>query len=313
VPHSVHEDDPMQRIRKARAGLTPSLRKVADLVLAQPDLVERCSAAELARHAGTSQAAVTRFCQAVGLDGYQGLLLDLARERGRRSGDALFGPNVAGSRSGHTELSTDIRPDHDLDHVIAVVTSADVRALQETARSLDHQALERAAQALAHAARIDVYGVGGSWALASDVETRLFSIGCPARSWNEVHAAVTSAALLTAADVAIGISDSGSTREIYEPLDQARRRGATTIALTRDQSSPLAQLADVSLTVTGSATGFRDGPMASRHSQLLIVDCLYVRIAQLTFGRASAARALTEHIPLDHVVDVEPHRRRRRA
>lgn len=308
----LHDDDPAQLIRQVRAGLTPSLRKVADLVLAQPDLVEQCSAAELARRAGTSQAAVTRFCQALGLDGYQGLLIELARDRGRRSGDAtVFGPSTR--PGGPSELGTDIRPDDDLDHVIAVVTSADVRALQETARSLDQHALERAAQGLARAGRIDIYGVGGSWAMATEAESRLFSIGCPARSWSEVHAATTSAALLTGADAAIGISDSGSTREVYEPLELAKRRGATTIALTRDPSSPLAQLADVSLTVTGSATGFRDGPMASRHSQLLIVDCLYVRIAQLTYGRASASRSLTEHIPLDHVVDLPPRPRRRRA
>ena len=302
MAQQVRGDDPVQHIERVRPGLSPSLRKVADLVLEEPHLVEECSAAELARRAGTSQAAVTRFCQALGLDGYQGLVLEMARERGRRAGGSVLGGPPLGNQ---------ISQGDDLDRVVAVVSSADIRALHETVRSLDHRALERAAQALARARRIDVYGVGGSWAMAADAEMRLFSIGCAARSWSEVHASTTSAALLTGADAAIAISDSGATREVYEPLRTAQQRGATTIALTRDPGSPLAQLADVSLTVTGSSTGFRDGPMASRHSQLLIVDCLYVRVAQLTHGRASSARSLTRHVPGDHVVDDGRPRRRR--
>jgi DNA-binding MurR/RpiR family transcriptional regulator len=61
-------------------------------------------------------------------------------------------------------------------------------------------------------------------------------------------------------------------------------------------------LADVVLTVAAGGTTFREGPFAARHAQLLVVDCLYVRVAQLTFTRASAVRALTDHIPGDHAV-----------
>ena len=289
---STHASDPAQRILAVRAGLPPSLRKVADFVLAEPGAVERCSAAELARRAGTSQAAVTRFCQTIGLEGYQGLVLLLAREQGRLAGDVW----------GTAEVGPDILPDDDLERVTAVVAAADVRSLQDTARRLDLGALERAAQAVARARRVDVYGVGGSAAMAAETDTRLFGIGVPVRNWTEVHAASTSAALLTSADVVIAISVSGATREVVEPAALAARRGTTTIAITGEPGSPLARLADVVLTVAAGGTTFREGPFAARHAQLLVVDCLYVRVAQLTFDRASAARTLTAHIPDDHAV-----------
>ena len=107
------------------------------------------------------------------------------------------------------EIGSDISPDDDLERVVAVVGSADLRAVQQTIDPDDLDALERAAQAAARARRIDVYGVGGSGAVAQETETRLFRIGCAVRGWNEVHAAATSAALLTPADMAIGISHSG--------------------------------------------------------------------------------------------------------
>jgi len=290
---STHAPDAAERILAVRTDLPPSLRKVAEFVLAEPEAVERCSASELARRAGTSQAAVTRFCQTIGLDGYQGLVLLMAREQGRKAGNPVWGT---------AEVGPDISPDDDLAHVAAAVAAADVRSLQETARRLDLDAVERAAQAVARAHRVDVYGVGGSAAMAAETDARLFGIGVPVRNWTEVHAATTSAALLTAADVAIAVSFSGSTREVVEPADLAGRRGATVVAVTGSAASPLARLADVVLTVAPGGTTFREGPFAARHAQLLVVDCLYVRVAQLTYTRASAVRALTDHIPGEHAV-----------
>lgn len=279
-------------IRTELPRLTGSLRKVGELILEDPAAVTHCSAAELGRRTGTSQATVTRFCRAVGLDSYQHLLIALARERGR--GEV--------SDWGTAEIGSDISPDDDLERVVAVVGSADLRAVQQTIDRIDLDALERAAQAVARARRVDVYGVGGSGAVALETEVRLFRIGCAVRGWNEVHAAATSAALLTPADVAIGISHSGSTRETIEPFELAGERGATTVAITADPRSPLARAADVRLISASSETSFRTGSIGARHSVLVLIDCLYVRVAQLSYTRASASLTLTGHIAGQHAV-----------
>ncbi|MET8290046.1 MurR/RpiR family transcriptional regulator [Streptomyces sp. NPDC048448] len=279
-------------IRTELPRLTGSLRKVGELILEDPAAATHCSAAELGRRTGTSQATVTRFCRAVGLDSYQHLLIALAQERGR--GEV--------SDWGTAEIGSDISPDDDLERVVAVVGSADLRAVQQTIDRIDLDALERAAQAVARARRIDVYGVGGSGAVALETEVRLFRIGCAVRGWNEVHAAATSAALLTPADVAIGISHSGSTRETIEPFELAKERGATTVAITADPRSPLARAADVRLISASSETSFRTGSIGARHSVLVLIDCLYVRVAQLSYTRASASLTLTGHIAGQHAV-----------
>ncbi|MBO4254323.1 MurR/RpiR family transcriptional regulator [Streptomyces griseorubiginosus] len=277
-------------IRTELPRLAGSLRKVGELILEDPAAVTHCSAAELGRRTGTSQATVTRFCRAIGLDSYQHLLIELAQERGRGEVSAW----------GSTEIDTDISPEDSLERVVQVVGSADLRAIQQTIDRIDLDALERAAQALAKARRIDVYGVGGSGAVAQETETRLFRIGCQVRGWTEVHGAATSAALLTPADVAIGISHSGATRETLEPLEMAKERGATTIAITTDPRSPLARAADIRLISATSETSFRTGSIGGRHSVLMIVDCLYVRVGQLSYQRASASLALTDHITPQH-------------
>lgn len=267
---------------------------MGELVLEDPAGVTHCSAAELGRRTGTSQATVTRFCRAIGLDSYQHLLIELAQERGR--GEV--------SDWGSAEIGPDISPDDDLERVVQVVGSADLRAVQQTIDRIDLDAMERAAQAVARARRIDIYGVGGSGAVAQETETRLFRIGCSVRGWTEVHAAATSAALLTPADVAIGISHSGATRETIEPFELAKERGATTVAITSDPRSPLAKAADIRLVSTSTETIFpgRTGSIGGRHSVLVLIDCLYVRVAQLSYQRASASLALTDHITPQHAV-----------
>ncbi|MFC8509281.1 MurR/RpiR family transcriptional regulator [Streptomyces sp. NPDC057411] len=277
-------------IRSELPRMSGSLRKVGDWVLADPARVSALSAAELGRRTGTSQATVTRFCHALGLDSYQRLLLELAREQGQESA----------SGEEPTPLGPEIGPEDPLDRVVAAVARADLQALRSTAEQLDLGALERAARALAQARRIDVYGVGASGVLALETQARLFGIGCEARAWTEVHAAKTSAALLTPADAVVALSHSGATREVLGPLRLAAERGAATVAVTGDPRSPVARAAGVHLTSTAVETGFRHGGFGARHSALLILDCLYARVTQLTYSRATAALALTAHIVDGH-------------
>ncbi|WP_395575623.1 MurR/RpiR family transcriptional regulator [Streptomyces sp. BK79] len=276
--------------------LTASLRKVGEHVLADPAALAQTSAADLGRRTGTSQATVTRFCQALGLDSYQSLLLELAKEQGQFAQEQF----IQGQSAQGRPLGPDIGPDDTLDQVIDVIAHADLQALRATVERLDRDALERAAQALVKARRIDVYGVGQSGILAREAEARLFGIGCQARDWTEVHAAETSASLLTPADAALALSHSGSTREMLGPLRLAAERGATTIAITSDPRSPAARAASIHLTSTSGETSFRHGGFGTRHSVLLIIDCLYARVAQLSYDRATASIALTAHIPGEH-------------
>ncbi|UWE11239.1 MurR/RpiR family transcriptional regulator [Actinacidiphila bryophytorum] len=285
-------------IRSELPRMSGSLRKVGEVVLADPAAVTRGSAAELGRRTGTSQATVTRFCHGLGLESYQQLLIELAQEQGRAAAGAAEAAGALGPRIG---------PGDDLERVIAVIAEADLRALRQTAELLDRQALERAAQALAGARRIDVYGVGGSGVIAQETQARLFGIGCAVHAWTEVHAAETSAALLTPSDAVVAVSRSGATREVLAPLRLAAERGAATVAVTGDPRSPVAQAADVALTSYSGETSFRHGDFGTRHSVLLLVDCLYARVAQLTYERATASIALTSHIAGTHAV--RPRRR----
>jgi DNA-binding MurR/RpiR family transcriptional regulator len=117
----------------------------------------------------------------------------------------------------------------------------------------------------------------------------LLRIGLSSHPFSDAHLALTSAALLREGDVAVAISCSGETPDVLVPARTAAETGALVVAITNNPRSALAELADHTLVSAGRETAFRPGALASRISQLLIVDCIFVGLAQRTYDTADAA------------------------
>jgi DNA-binding MurR/RpiR family transcriptional regulator len=92
-------------------------------------------------------------------------------------------------------------------------------------------------------------------------------------------AAMVSASLLGPDDIAVGISHSGETSDVVEPLALARRTGASTAAITGGVRSTLAVQSHHVLLTAGREFGFRSAAMASRTGQLLVVDTIFAMVA----------------------------------
>jgi len=261
---------------------------VAEQVLADARAAAALTISELAAAAQTSETTVLRFCKRLGLPGYPQLRLALAEESAQ--------PRVSAAKT------TDISAKDSIDDIIAKVSFADASAVEETAQQLDRQALTDAAAAIAGAKRVDIYGIGASAIVGIDLQQKLHRIGAMAFAWNDPHIALTSATLLARKDVAIGISHSGTTKETIEALEAARRRGATTIAITNFPLSRLASTADLVLTTAARETSLRSGATASRIAALTVVDCLYIAVAQRNLRRARKAVEETRDAVSSHRV-----------
>ncbi|MGB9377988.1 MAG: MurR/RpiR family transcriptional regulator [Mycobacteriales bacterium] len=267
------------RIRAALPSLAPAERRVGQVVFRDAARAATMTITELAEEAQTSETTVIRFCRALGFRGYPELRLTLATEAGR----------VEGGSNGRRIVGSDIGPGDDLAQVVDKIAFADARAVEDTAAQLDIKVLGRVVDALAGARRIDIYGVGASASVGADFQQKLHRIGRVAFAWSDVHIALTSAALLTTGDVAVGISHTGSTVDTIDAMTQAAGHGATTIALTNFPTSPLADLADLVLTTAARETTFRSGAMSSRLAQLTVVDCMFVGVAQRSYAETRAA------------------------
>ncbi len=262
-------------------NLRPAEQRVAQAVLADPAAVSESSITTLAKQCETSETTVLRFCRALGLAGYPELRIALARAAQWEEGDRQGGP-----------VSGEISATDSLADVVAKITYADASAVQDTARALDLSVLAEAVEAIVSARRVNIFGSGASTLVGQDLHQKLHRIGLVSFLWPDPHLALTSAAVLTEADVAIAISHTGTTIDVIDALALARRRGARTIAITNFDGSPISAEADLLLVTAARETTFRSGAMSSRIAQLALVDCLFAGVAQRSYD--SAVNALND-------------------
>nr|WSX51207.1 MurR/RpiR family transcriptional regulator [Streptomyces sp. NBC_00974] len=268
------------RVRSLGPSMTRSMQAVAEAVAADPAACAALTVTDLAARTGTSEATVVRTARLLGYAGYRDLRLALA---------ALAAQQESGAAPA---VTVDIAVDDSLADVVAKLAHEEAQTLADTAAGLDLGALGSAVSALAAARRVEIYGVGASGLVAQDLAQKLQRIGLVAHAHSDPHLAVTTAVLLRPGDVAIAVTHSGGTGDVIEPLRIAFEHGATTLALTSRPNAPVAHYADLVLATSAAReTQLRPAAMSSRTSQLLVVDCLFVGVAQRTYETAAPALA----------------------
>lgn len=265
------------------AGLSPAEQRVARAVLSEPQHVFEMSVTELATFSESSVGTVVRFCQRMGLRGFQDLKMRLARE----------------SLPAQERLLHEVTGSDDPQDVLAKVFAGTARALEEAGPAVDPAALGRIVERLTTARRIVFAAVGTSAPLAADIAYRLTTIGLPATFPADVHVQHVTARMLGADDVCFAISHTGSTTETLAVTKAAAQAGATTVALTSFLDSPLTGLVDHLLVAGSRETTYRIEAMTSRLVHLAVLDAIYVAIA-LRHPESQAALAATGDVLVEH-------------
>ena len=263
----------LARIQSLFSSLKEAERKVAAQVLGAPEALLAQTVSEVAGASGVSEATVVRFARSVGYRGFQALKIAVARDQ------------VEPLRTIHE----DVRPGDDATTVAEKVFASDIQTLRDTLAVLTAGALDQAAALLASARHILIVGVGTSGPIVLTAYHRCFRLGLAVSHESDSHLQVMQAALLTADDVVLVISHSGSTKDPIETVRTARRAGARIIAITQGARSPLAREANLVLTTSSRETRYRSEALASRIAQVSIVDTLFVLVALRRPERALAS------------------------
>lgn len=250
------------RIREMKTSLRNAEEQVANYILLHHGEIINLTITELAEQAGVSEATVVRMCQKLGYKGFQELKIALALE--------LVKPVQA--------IHEEIHEDDEVDQAVEKVFRGNIFAIENTLRVLSMGEMKKAVDALAGARKIEIYGVGGSAAVARDAAHKLMKTGIPCVAYDDPHMQIMSASLLGPGCVAIGISHSGSSKDIVEALNVAKEAGATTVSISNYAKSPIDKVSDIKLATASKETSYRTEGTASRIAQLCIIDALFVGV-----------------------------------
>jgi RpiR family carbohydrate utilization transcriptional regulator len=256
----------LERIQACQVALAKAEQRVAQLVLDDPATFAELPIVELAALAHVSKPTVVRFCRSLGYAGLRDFKLKLA-------GSVKEGvPYIHTSVDMHDKTSD----------VIVKVIDNTVSAFLKYRNEANAQAIDQAVQALTRCCegghRLEFYGAGNSGIVAQDAQHKFFRLGVHAVACSDGHMQVMSASLLGPGDCAVVISNSGRTRDLLDACQIARKRGATTLAITAS-GSPLAAQAEIHLAADHPENFDQYSPMLSRLLHLLMIDILATSVA----------------------------------
>ncbi|MBD3779303.1 MULTISPECIES: MurR/RpiR family transcriptional regulator [unclassified Cellulomonas] len=282
----------LDALRAALPRLGPAETRVAEVLLRDPEAGVAGTAATLGERAQVSRASVVRLAKTLGFSGLPALRVRLAQDLSRRAVELERSDIAEG-----TIVASDPLPE-----LVAKVAFHEARTIEETARSLDLDALDRVAHAVAESHHVVVLGVGASGLAAADLAQKLQRIGLMCLSAADTHVQMTHAALADERTTAIAFSFSGGTVDVVRALEVAARAGARTVAITNDPRSPLAATAQEVLRTPAREATLRAAALASRMAQLAVVDFLFMRVGQLRFDDlGQALRATREAVDPQHL------------
>jgi DNA-binding MurR/RpiR family transcriptional regulator len=260
--------------RQIAGKLTQELHKTA--FLGGPQLAEAC---------GVSPSSITRFAQKLGYSGFPELKKELERlYRGTTTPYEMF-ESFLSKASGESVSQLSI--------------AQDIQNLVNMRGVLNADTLEAAISQIDEARMIYLAAIGSSEICVELLSSFLESL----QKQNEKLTGIGISKKLelsdvSSADVLVAFSFQRILREVRDVALYAKENGATTIAVTDSEFSPLAMVCDITLVAPVAGTTFGLSHVASIAMVNLIANCLAARDPDGNLKMLERAREIWNNLPI---------------
>jgi len=256
-------------INKIKSGLenySPTERKIAIYIVNNIELLKDATTHSLASLLQVAQSSISKFAKKVGAKGFTELKISIISENKTENEPVL-----------HSSINKS-----DSLQVIAEKLILEKRmALEKTTHCIHFPTLTTIIHALDKARLIQITGLGASALAGKDLAFKLMKIGYNVACEVDSHVQLTVAQALTPADVQIVLSYSGRKKEINLAAHAAKAKGATVIAITSVNKSPLRRIAHYAVDTLSNEDEWRSSSISSRTAQNCITDLIFIGLLQL--------------------------------
>ena len=252
--------DMIDRLNQSGKRLSKGHRKIAQYIVEHYDKAVFMTASRLGESVGVSESTVVRIAAAMGYEGYPQL---------QRSLQELVSHRLTANQ--RFEMATELDPSA----ALTTVLKSDMQNLRNTLEQVEQQVFDEVVQRLLNANAVYVMGLRSAAPLAQFMGYYLNYI------FDNVHLVSSGATdvfeeiiKLRENDVLIGISFPRYSTRTLEAMRFAKRCGAQVVAITDGPMSPLAEIADLSLTARTDMASFVD----SLAAPLSLINALLVTL-----------------------------------
>lgn len=248
-------------IRKSIDSLTKTQQVIGQYIVENPDKVVKMSITQLAEVCGAkSESTIVRFYRQLGLSSYNDMKVSLAAEVAENS---------------YYRTYEDITAADNIETVKQKIFNGAIRTLDANLSLLEPKTLDAALDLLQAAPRVFFLGFAISASLA-DMACFKFSKLLPnCRVMSDPHVTATVLSLPRPGDVVMAISHSGESKDLIVPVQKAQPT-VKLIAISGSDQSPLAKIADVSISNVSDEMTYRTDAAMTRIVQFAIIETLYI-------------------------------------
>ena len=251
-------------IQENMSTFSKGQKRIANYILESYDKAAFMTASRLGKTVSVSESTVVRFAAELGYDGYPSM---------QRSLQKMIRNRLTSVQ--RIEVSNDRIGDQDL---LSSVLQSDIEKIRLTLEEVDRQSFDRAVDAIVSARKIYIMGVRSSASLATFLSfyfNLIFDnvISVAANTASEVFETMLR---VGAEDVVIGVGFPRYSSRTVQAMNFARDRGATTIAITDSEASPLAPISNYTLKARSDMASFVDSLVAP----LSLVNALLVAVSR---------------------------------
>ena len=239
-------------------------KRIANFILESYDKAAFMTASRLGKYVNVSESTVVRFAAELGFDGYPDMQRSLQRMIRNRL-TSVQRIEVTNDRIGDQEL-------------LASVLQADMEKIRLTLEEMNQSEFNGAVDAIVSARKIYIIGVRSSAAIATFIHFYLNIIfdNVAMVSANTASEIFESLLRVGEDDVVIGVSFPRYSSRTVQAMNFARDQGATTIAITDSEVSPLAAMSKYMLKARSDMASFVDSLVAP----LSLVNALLVAVSR---------------------------------
>lgn len=269
-------EDILSEIKLRLENLPQVQQQIAAYILEHPQDVVRMSISHLAMMTGAkSEASIVKFYRSLGFSGYHDFKVTLATQ-------------IAGKSFHSPDQNMEITVDDDIGAIRRKIFSSSIHILEANNGTVDDETLRRTVDVLEKAKRVIILGYGTSAVAGYDLFVKLSRLGVDCHFSLDAHLNALMLSEPREGDVIFAISYSGESRDVVMQVKQVKGM-AKIIALTGEADSPLAEVADICISVRSFETFYRTDAMVSRMVQITIIDILFTALA-VRGGTAALAR-----------------------
>lgn len=253
----------LAKIQSRKSFMSKTERKIAEIILTDPESFIKYSAIQLSSIAGVSQGSINNFSKKFAGGGYSDLKVKIATD-------------LKAYRDSYTNT---VLPEDSIAEIMNFSAESISAAFLQTKQINSEAVLKNACRLIMDAARIEIYGIAKSGVVAEDFSFQLMKLGYSVKCVTEALVCPVSAMGLDKNALVIAISLTGRTSDVYDGVRIAKENGAKCICITRDDKSPVAKLCDEVIVVWQGNETLSNYVDAERLCEYFLIDviCSYIR------------------------------------